>query len=99
MIEQFTDGKYDTFAAYKYLGMQKDYREYNSISDILKLMSISPKFVLLTNNPDKINAMKNMNIEIIPTCEIEFKPNPFNQMYLIAKAASGHNLVQTKIKI
>jgi len=21
MIEQFTDGKYDTFAAYKYLGM------------------------------------------------------------------------------
>jgi 3,4-dihydroxy 2-butanone 4-phosphate synthase/GTP cyclohydrolase II len=66
---------------------------------IYEFLNISPKFVLLTNNPDKINAMKNMNIEIISTCEIEFKPNPFNQMYLIAKAASGHNLVQTKTKI
>ena len=99
MIEQYTDGKYDTFATYKYLGMNKDYREYSSISDILNLMDISPKFVLLTNNPDKISAMKSMNLKVISTAEIEFRPNPFNQMYLIAKAASGHLLVQTKTKI
>ncbi len=99
MIEQYTDGKYDTFAAYKFLGMNKDYREYSSISDILNLMDISPNFVLLTNNPDKISAMKSMNLKVISTAEIEFRPNPFNQMYLIAKAASGHLLVQTKTKI
>jgi 3,4-dihydroxy 2-butanone 4-phosphate synthase/GTP cyclohydrolase II len=62
MIEQFTDGKYNTFDAYKYLGMQKDYREYSSISDIINIMNIKPKFVLLTNNPDKIDAMKSLNI-------------------------------------
>jgi GTP cyclohydrolase II len=41
-------------------------------------MNIKPKFVLLTNNPDKINAMNNMNMQVISTAEIEFKPNPFN---------------------
>jgi 3,4-dihydroxy 2-butanone 4-phosphate synthase/GTP cyclohydrolase II len=93
MIEQFTNGKCDTFAAYDYLGMKKDYREYNAIKDILKIFNINPKFVLLTNNPDKINAMKSMNINVISTAEIEFKPNPFNQSYLKAKAKSGHLLL------
>jgi len=66
--------------------MKKDYREYNSIKDILKIMNINPNFVLMTNNPDKINAMKELNINIISTGEIEFKPNPFNSDYLAAKA-------------
>jgi GTP cyclohydrolase II len=34
--------------------MKKDYREYSAIKDILKILGIDPKFVLLTNNPDKI---------------------------------------------
>lgn len=78
MIEQYTQGKQDTFAAYKYLGMKKDYREYSAIRDILTMFKIDPKFVLLTNNPDKINAMKEMNINVIGVSDIEFKPNPFN---------------------
>ena len=57
MIEQFTDGKCDTFSAYNFLGMKKDYREYSSIRDILKILNINPKFILLTNNPDKVDAM------------------------------------------
>ena len=40
MIEQYTDGKCDTFAAYDFLGMKKDYREYSSIKDILKILNI-----------------------------------------------------------
>lgn len=78
MIEQYTNGACDTFAAYKYLGMKKDYREYSSIKDILTIFSINPNFVLLTNNPDKIEAMKSMGLNVISTGEIEFKPNPFN---------------------
>jgi len=35
MIEQFTNGNMDTFKAYHYLGMKKDYREYTNIKDIL----------------------------------------------------------------
>ena len=78
MIEQYTDGVCDTFAAYDFLGMEKDYREYSSIKDILKILNISPNFVLLTNNPDKVDAMKSLNIKVISTGEIEFRPNPFN---------------------
>lgn len=78
MIEQYTDGKCDTFAAYNFLGMKKDYREYSAIKDILKILNINPNFVLLTNNPDKVDAMKSLNINVISTGEIEFKPNPFN---------------------
>ena len=92
MIEQYTNGIMDTFAAYKYLGMKKDYREYSSIKDILTIFNINPDIVLLTNNPDKIEAMKSMNINVMATGEIEFKPNPFNQSYLKAKAKSGHLL-------
>lgn len=44
----------NTFEAYNLLGMKKDYREYDSIRDILKMLRINPEFVLLTNNPDKI---------------------------------------------
>ena len=58
--------------------MKKDYREYSSIKDILKILNISPNFVLLTNNPDKVDAMKSLNIKVISTGEIEFRPNPFN---------------------
>ena len=47
----------------------------------------------MTNNPDKINAMKSLGINIISTGEIEFKPNPFNSDYLAAKAKSGHFLI------
>ena len=46
------------------------------------MMQINPKFVLLTNNPDKINAMKEMKLNVISTAEIEFKPNAFNAAYL-----------------
>lgn len=92
MIEQFTKGKMNTFQAYDYLGMQKDYREYSSIKDIFSMMQINPQIVLMTNNPDKINAMKQLGCNIISTCEIEFKPNPFNKAYLEAKAKSGHML-------
>ena len=30
-------------------------------------LNINPKFVLLTNNPDKVDAMNSLNINIIST--------------------------------
>jgi 3,4-dihydroxy 2-butanone 4-phosphate synthase/GTP cyclohydrolase II len=58
--------------------MKKDYREYSNIKDILKILNINPNFVLLTNNPDKVEAMKKLEMNVISTGEIEFRPNPFN---------------------
>lgn len=36
------------------LGMQHDYRQYTDVKDILKILNINSEFILLTNNPDKI---------------------------------------------
>ena len=55
-------------------------------------MNINPNFILMTNNPDKINAMKQLNLNIKGTSQIEFKPNIFNEGYLCAKEKSGHKL-------
>lgn len=49
------------------------------------MMKIDPKFVLFTNNPDKINAMKELKLNVISTEQIEFKPNLFNVAYLESK--------------
>jgi 3,4-dihydroxy 2-butanone 4-phosphate synthase/GTP cyclohydrolase II len=78
MAVQFTKEKMNTFEAYAMLGMKKDYREYDSIKDILKMLKIDPNFVLLTNNPDKINGLKALNVKVTSISDIEFKPNPFN---------------------
>ncbi len=52
----------------------------------------------MTNNPDKIDGLKNLGINVVSVSDIEFKPNPFNQEYLKAKAESGHLLFKTKNK-
>ena len=83
-----------TFKAYESLGMKMDYRSYHNIKEILQMLSIYEKaeFTLLTNNPDKINGLKNLGVKIINTESIEFIPNPFNKSYLKSKQIYGHKL-------
>jgi len=98
MHVQYEDDKITTFDAYKMLGMKKDYRDYTSVKDICYILGITPKFILMTNNPDKINKLTDLGFEIMSTEAIEFKPNPFNQDYLISKAKTGHVLYETRTK-
>lgn len=88
-----------TFDVYHQLGMKSDYREYYNIKEIMQMLNIyhSAKFTLLTNNPDKINGLKNLGIQIKKTQELEFIPNPFNQLYLKSKTEYGHLLNKTDI--
>jgi 3,4-dihydroxy 2-butanone 4-phosphate synthase/GTP cyclohydrolase II len=87
------DNTLTTFEAYKQLGMKPEYRSYHNIREILYLLGMeNNKFTLLTNNPDKINGLKNLGINIHNTTSIEFTPNPFNKSYLVSKEAYGHKL-------
>mgnify|MGYP001175859180 CR=1 FL=1 len=99
MHVQYNNDKITTFDAYNMLGMKKDYRYYTSVKDICHMLDIKPKFILLTNNPDKINSLQNLGFDIQKTENIEFKPNPFNQDYLISKQKTGHTLYEAKIKL
>jgi 3,4-dihydroxy 2-butanone 4-phosphate synthase/GTP cyclohydrolase II len=99
MHVQYQEDKITTFDAYKMLGMKKDYRDYTSVKDICYLLDINPKFILMTNNPDKIDGLTNLGFNIEKTETIEFKPNPFNQDYLISKQKTGHILYEAREKI
>ena len=49
------DPNLDTFQAYAKLGMLPDYRSYHNIKEICHILGFMEKrWVLLTNNPDKI---------------------------------------------
>ena len=75
----------NTFEAYEMLGMQHDYRQYADVKDILNILNINPDFILLTNNPDKIDKFTKLGMKLRSVESIEVEPNPFNQTYLISK--------------
>lgn len=69
MLSQFyelTSTPMNTFEAYKSLGMINDYRDYRNVRDICKILHINEsKFVLLTNNPDKIGGFKELGLNLL----------------------------------
>ena len=94
---EYNDIDMTTFDAYKSLGMKKDYRSYHNIKEIMIMMDIyEKKFILLTNNPDKINNLKKLNVNVVDIYNIEFVPNQFNKSYLVSKEKTGHQLKKIK---
>ena len=92
MLVQASLDQLSTFQAYAAMGLKKDLRNYDNISQICYLLGIKASFVVLTNNPDKLEALRAQGIQISGTEALEFEPSPFNLAYLTSKAASGHIL-------
>lgn len=94
MLVQASLDRVSTFQAYAAMGLKKDHRNYDNISHICHLLGIRAPFVLLTNNPDKVESLRRQGITIAGTEALEFEPSPFNLAYLTSKAASGHILTR-----
>ncbi len=78
----------DTVEANHQLGFKADERTYEIVTYILHHFNIQ-KIKLLTNNPDKINSIS--DIEIIQRVPIIMKSNKYNEDYLnVKKDAMGH---------
>ena len=92
MLVQASLDQLSTFAAYSAMGLKKDHRNYDNISHICYLLGITASFTVLTNNPDKVDAMKAQGLTVAGTEALEFEPSPFNLAYLTSKAAGGHIL-------
>ena len=93
MLVQASQEQISTFEAYRLMGLKKDHRHYENIPQICDLLGIgNAQFILLTNNPDKVQALKDHNINVIRTEPLEFESSPFNVAYLSSKQASGHLL-------
>jgi len=80
----------DTVEANHQLGFKADERTYEIVEYILNYFNIK-KIELLTNNPSKIESLK--NIEITKRIPIIMNANPYNKEYLeVKKNQMGHLL-------
>jgi 3,4-dihydroxy 2-butanone 4-phosphate synthase/GTP cyclohydrolase II len=83
---------FDTVEANIKLGFEADQREYSFVEDILSDMAVT-KVKLITNNPDKIEKLSELGINIVKRVEIKTEGNEFNSKYLETKRLKmGHLL-------
>jgi GTP cyclohydrolase II len=84
------DAGLNTIEANHQLGFGADERTYEMVTFILHHFNIH-KIKLLTNNPDKIKSIS--DIEIVERIPIIMKSNPHNEAYLnVKKDGMGHLL-------
>ena len=57
MLVQASLDRISTFQAYRIMGLKKDHRQYENLSDICHLLGIRASFIVLTNNPDKVGLL------------------------------------------
>ena len=86
---QLQDRGLDTVEANIALGHQVDAREWSDAEEILAELAIK-RVVLMTNNPEKIQALSDAGIEST-VLSLPIQANKFNQKYLDTKATKlGH---------
>ncbi len=84
------DSGADTVEANVQLGFEPDSREYQICKPMLDFFDVR-KVRLMTNNPQKVEALKDMGIDVTEIVPIHTKANPHNESYLAAKIAKlGH---------
>ena len=93
MLVQASFDQISTFQAYNVMGLKRDHRKYENIPEICHLLGIGDaQFVVLTNNPDKIQALTENGLRVLRAEPLEFEPSAFNAAYLSSKQNSGHLL-------
>jgi GTP cyclohydrolase II len=89
---QLQDAGADTVEANEQLGFRADHREYQLPGSILNYFGI-PEVRLLSNNPDKINALERAGIRVVERVPCQVEPIATTEDYLRTKKEKlGHLL-------
>lgn len=83
----------DTVEANERLGLGVDLREYDQCVEILRDLGLR-KVKVLSNNPEKIQSMRDGGLEIVERVPIEFKPSANTLKYLTTKKMQMGHLLQ-----
>jgi len=87
---QLQDLGLDTVEANQYLDLPVDARDYKVAAKIIKLLKIK-SVMLLTNNPDKIEQLRNARISVEGRIPIVIPANRHDKDYLkVKKSKMGH---------
>ena len=82
----------DTIEANEQLGLGVDLRKYDQCVEILRDLGLK-KVRVLSNNPEKIQAIRDGGLEVVERVPIEFKPSKNTLKYLTTKKLQmGHLL-------
>lgn len=80
----------DTIEANLELGYAADCRHFELPAQILKLMGI-PAVRLITNNPEKVDALESAGIQVIERIQADVPPEPASEGYLkVKREKMGH---------
>jgi GTP cyclohydrolase II/3,4-dihydroxy-2-butanone 4-phosphate synthase len=84
---------YDTVEANVHLGFEPDQRHYGIVAAILHKKGINT-VELMTNNPDKIDQLRALGINVTTRLPIEIPAQPENRHYLETKKHKLHHLLR-----
>ena len=80
----------DTVEANEQLGFGADMRDYSICASMLEHLG-AKQVKLMTNNPRKVAALKDLGIEVVDRVPLQADSNPHNVKYLTTKAGKlGH---------
>lgn len=83
----------DTIEANERLGLGVDLRVYGQCVEILRDLGLK-KVKVLSNNPEKLEAMREGGLEVIERVPIEFQPSEDTLRYLTTKKLQMGHLLQ-----
>jgi GTP cyclohydrolase II len=87
---ELQDAGLDTVEANERLGFKADQREFALPAEILKALGVS-RIRLLSNNPDKVEALERAGVRVVERAPCEVTPSPHAEDYLKTKKEKlGH---------
>jgi 3,4-dihydroxy 2-butanone 4-phosphate synthase/GTP cyclohydrolase II len=89
---ELQDSGHDTVEANRHLGFEADHRNYDLCADVLRSIGVTA-VRLMSNNPQKIEALERAGIRVAERVPIEIPPSDGTKNYLKTKKAKlGHLL-------
>ena len=87
---ELQDAGLDTVEANERLGFKADQRDFALPGQMLKALGVT-KVRLLSNNPEKVEALRRAGIEVVERVPCEVEPSPHAEEYLKTKKEKlGH---------
>lgn len=87
---ELQDSGLDTVEANERLGFKADYRDFTLPGEILKALGVR-KVRLLSNNPEKVEALERVGVKLVERVPCEVKASPHAEEYLKTKKEKlGH---------
>jgi GTP cyclohydrolase II len=92
---ELQDAGLDTVEANERLGFKADHRDFTLPGEILKTLGVT-RVRLLSNNPDKVQALERAGIRVVERVPCEVTPSKHAEEYLKTKKAKlGHLFTST----